>query len=160
MVPALGQLAPEFTLPSDRGDISLSAYRGKTNVLLAFYPGDFTPGCTSELADFAADWQRFRDLNAEILGISSDTVEKHREFSQSLGLPFPLLSDRRKEVIRAYGVNDLLVGCKRAYFLIDLQGKLRYRHIEALPLFKRDDSELLQELRKLKPVTLDPKLSS
>ncbi|MFN3925917.1 MAG: peroxiredoxin [Pseudanabaenaceae cyanobacterium] len=152
MTAEVGELAPDFTLPSDRGDITLSRYRGKTNVVIAFYPGDFTPVCTSEMQCFADDWTKFRELGAEILGISTDPVEKHIEFSQKLGLQFPLLSDRNKEVSKKYGVADLLFGTKRAYFIVDMQGIIRYKHIEFLPVFKREDDELLMELRKLKPV--------
>jgi thioredoxin-dependent peroxiredoxin len=144
----IGKPAPDFTLVSDRGDITLSRYLGKTNVLLAFYPADFSPLCTLEMQCFANDWTKFRELGTEILGISTDSVEKHGDFSKKLGLEFPLLSDRHKEVAKKYGV-DYLLGTKRAYFIIDIQGILRYKHIEFLPVFKRDDTELLAELRKL-----------
>lgn len=149
MAPEIDKPAPDFTLPSDRGDITLSRYQGKTNVLLAFYPADFSPLCTLEMECFANDWTKFRELGAEILGISTDSVEKHGEFSKKLGLEFPLLSDRQKEVAKKYGVDDMLMGTKRAYFIIDIQGILRYKHIEFLPVFKRNDTELLAELRKL-----------
>jgi peroxiredoxin len=144
----IGKLAPDFTLPSDRGDITLSRYLGKTNVLLAFYPADFSPLCTLEMQCFANDWTKFRELGTEILGISTDSVQKHEDFSKKLALEFPLLSDRNKEVAKKYGV-DYVLGVKRAYFIIDIQGILRYKHIEFLPVFKRDDTELLAELRKL-----------
>jgi len=149
MAPEIGKLAPDFTLSGDRGDITLSRYQGKTHVLLAFYPADFSPICTLEMECFAQDWTKFRELGAEILGISTDSVEKHADFSKKLGLEFPLLSDRNKEVAKKYGVDDMLMGIKRAYFIVDIQGILRYKHIEFLPVFKRDDSELLAELRKL-----------
>ncbi|NJL42337.1 MAG: peroxiredoxin [Pseudanabaena sp. SU_2_4] len=149
MAVEIGQKAPDFTLPSDRGDITLSCYQGKTNVLLAFYPGDFTPVCTSEMQCFADDWTKFRELGAEILGVSTDPIEKHIEFSKKLGLEFPLLSDRNKEVSQLYGVAGLF-GSKRAYFIIDIHGIVNYKHIEFLPVFKREDSELLVALRKLK----------
>jgi thioredoxin-dependent peroxiredoxin len=149
MAVEVGQKAPDFTLPSDRGDITLSRYQGKTNVVLAFYPGDFTPVCTSEMQCFADDWTKFRELGAEILGVSTDPIEKHIEFSKKLGLEFPLLSDRNKEVSQLYGVAGLF-GSKRAYFIIDVHGIVQYKHIEFLPVFKREDSELIVALRKLK----------
>ncbi|MGF1574347.1 MAG: peroxiredoxin [Cyanophyceae cyanobacterium] len=159
----VGSLAPDFTLPSARpsqvseqatgrvesGSITLSAYRGKTNVLLAFYPGDFTPVCTSEMQCFADDWEQFRVLGCEILGISSDPISKHEEFASQLKLPFPLLSDGDKTISKQYGVDSFL-GTQRAYFIIDLQGILRYKHVEWLPVFKRNDEELLNVLRELK----------
>jgi thioredoxin-dependent peroxiredoxin len=146
----IGQLAPDFTLPSDRGDITLSRYQGKTNVLLAFYPADFSPLCTLEMQCFANDWAKFRELGTEILGISADPVDKHANFAKKLGLEFPLLSDRSKEVAKKYGADDLLLGMKRAYFIVDIHGILQYKHIEILPVFKRDDNELLTVLRNLK----------
>ncbi len=149
MAPEIGKPAPDFTLNSDRGEITLSRYQGKTSVLLAFYPGDFTPVCTLEMQCFAQDWSKFRELGAEILGINSDSVAKHGEFSQKLGLEFPLLCDPNKEVAKKYGVDDFLLGTKRAYFIVDINGILRYKHTEFLPFFKRDDVELLAELRKL-----------
>lgn len=156
MAVAIGSLAPDFTLPSVGGlsqqsesTITLSAYRGKTFVLLAFYPGDFTPVCTQEMQGFVEQWGEFRTLGCEILGISSDPIEKHRQFAQQLRLEFPLLSDTDKTVSRLYGVDSLL-GTRRAYFLIDMEGILRYHHVELLPLFKRDTAELLSTLRQLK----------
>lgn len=145
----VGQKAPDFTLPSGQGEISLSRYAGKQTVLLAFYPGDFTPVCTNEMQCFADDWTKFRELGAEILGISTDPIEKHIEFSRKLGLQFPLLSDRNQEVSKKYGVSGLF-GSKRAYFIIDIQGIIRFKHVEFLPMFKREDSELLTVLRTLK----------
>lgn len=153
---AIGSLAPDFTLPSvgglsreDESTTTLSAYRGKTLVLLAFYPGDFTPVCTSEMRGLMAEWGEFRTLGCEILGISSDPIEKHREFAKQLRLEFPLLSDTDKTVSQLYGVNGL-IGTRRAYFLVDMEGVLRYRHVELLPVFKRDTAELLQTIRQLK----------
>ncbi|MEO1133469.1 MAG: peroxiredoxin [Cyanobacteria bacterium J06639_1] len=149
MAVTLGKPAPDFTLPSDRGSITLSAYRGKTNVLLAFYPGDFTPVCTSEMRCFAQDWSQFRGIGCEILGISADPIDKHREFARQLMLGFPLLSDRDRRISRLYGVDSLL-GTRRAYFIVDREGIVQYAHVELLPLFKREDEELLRVLRELK----------
>ncbi|MFN5857400.1 MAG: peroxiredoxin [Pseudanabaenaceae cyanobacterium] len=146
----VGQKAPDFTLPSAQGDITLSRYENKSNVLLAFYPGDFTPVCTSEMQCFADDWTKFRETGAEILGISTDPIEKHIEFSKKLGLQFPLLSDRNQEVSKQYGVAGLF-GSKRAYCIIDIHGIVRYKYIEFLPVFKRENSELLVALRSLRP---------
>ncbi len=152
----IGSLAPDFTLPSVGGlsrenesTTTLSAYRGKTYVLLAFYPGDFTPVCTKEMQEFVDQWEEFRTLGCEILGISSDPIEKHREFAKQLRLEFPLLSDKDKTISRQYGVDSLL-GTRRAYFLIDVEGILRYQHVELLPVFKRGTAELLSTLRQLK----------
>ncbi len=149
MALAIGQPAPDFTLPSDRGEISLSAYRGKTNVLLAFYPADFSPLCTNEMMCFAQDWSEFRELGCEILGISTDSVDKHQDFSKRLQLAFPLLSDTNKTVVRQYGVDSVL-GTRRAYFIIDKGGILRYTFVEFLPITKRENQELLTALRGIR----------
>ncbi|MBD2100568.1 peroxiredoxin [Leptolyngbya sp. FACHB-261] len=149
MAVKVGQKAPDFTLPSDRGEITLSRYEGKTNVLLAFYPGDFTPVCTSEMQCFGTDWRQFRELGTEILGISSDPIEKHQEFTKQLKLEFPLLSDRDQKVSKLYGVAGFL-GTSRAYFILDREGIVQYAHAEILPIFKRENSELLSILRRLK----------
>ncbi len=151
----VGSVAPDFTLPSvggvnrkERSEITLSAYRGKTHVLLAFYPADFSPVCTTEMQSFAKDWTEFRTLGCEILGISSDPVETHQAFAEKLRLEFPLLSDVDKSVSRLYGVDSLL-GTRRAYFIVDLEGMIRYKHVELLPITRRDNPELLQTLRGL-----------
>lgn len=151
----VGSVAPDFTLPSvggvtrkERSEITLSAYRGKTHVLLAFYPADFSPVCTTEMESFAKDWVEFRTLGCEILGISSDPIEKHQAFAEKLRLEFPLLSDADKSVSRLYEVDSLL-GTRRAYFIVDLEGIIRYKHVELLPITRRETPELLQTLRGL-----------
>jgi peroxiredoxin len=155
MTVAVGSLAPDFTLPSYEGSaqkagttITLSAYRGKTNVMLAFYPADFSPVCTQEMRCFAEDWQEFRALGCEILGISPDAIDKHQSFAQQLKLDFPLLSDPDRTVCRLYGVDSFL-GPRRAYFIVDREGILRYQHSELIPVFRREDAELLAILRTL-----------
>ncbi len=149
MTVKVGQPAPDFTLPSEQGEITLSRYQGKTHVLLAFYPGDFTPVCTSEMACFREDWSKFRETGTEILGISPDPLDKHGEFARKLKLEFPLLSDSQQTVSKLYGVSSLL-GTARAYFIVDRQGIVQYKHVELLPLFKRENSELLAVLKRLR----------
>jgi peroxiredoxin len=144
----VGQTAPAFTLPSSQGTISLQDYRGKNNVLLAFYPGDFTPVCTKELTCFVEDWSQFQQQGAVILGISSGDVTSKSKFAQSLNAQFPLLSDATKEVAKSYGVSGFL-GVGRAYFIIDRQGIIRYKHVESIPIFRRENTELLQALAGL-----------
>ncbi|MFQ3585532.1 MAG: peroxiredoxin [Cyanobacteriota bacterium] len=154
MAIAIGAAAPDFSLPAvgkgipKGSQISLGAYRGKSKVLLAFYPADFSPVCTSEMSCFREDWGAFRAAGCEILGISSDPISKHQEFAEQLKLEFPLLSDVDRVVSRQYGVDSLL-GTRRAYFVIDSQGILRYQHVEWLPVFKRDNQELLEALKEM-----------
>jgi peroxiredoxin Q/BCP len=99
----VGQMAPEFSLPSNAGKpMSLSDFRGKY-VVLYFYPKDDTPGCTVEAKDFEAAAAEFEKRNAVILGVSKDTIESHQRFSTKYSLHFPLLSDPETSVIDAYG---------------------------------------------------------
>ena len=102
-VPTVGSVAPDFSLPSNRGkDISLADYAGKTLVLY-FYPGDFTSGCTIEAQGFERDFKEYQKLNTEILGVSVDSVEKHLDFGKSYNLEFPLVSDKGGAVSNKYG---------------------------------------------------------
>lgn len=140
----LEDLAPDFSLPADNGEeITLSHFRGKTNVLVFFYPADFTPVCTAEVAAFRDDFSQFQDRDVTILGISGDPVDKHRQFAAECKVPFRLLSDATLEVARTYGARGLL-GMRRAYFLIDREGVLRWQHAEVLPIFKLSNSRILE----------------
>ncbi len=101
----VGDVAPDFTLVSGSGEnVSLSSYRGKKNVVLYFYPKDETIGCTREACGFRDQYEAFSQLGAEVIGISSDSSEKHRAFANHHKLPFTLLSDPDKQVRRLYGV--------------------------------------------------------
>jgi thioredoxin-dependent peroxiredoxin len=127
----IGSNAPDFTLSSESGEtLSLKDFRGK-KVVLYFYPKDDTPGCTREACDFRDNETKFAKLNAVIIGVSADGVESHTRFKTKFGLPFHLLSDSDKKVIKAYGVwkDKMLYGRKmkgieRTTFVIDEQGKI------------------------------------
>lgn len=119
--------APEFTLPDHEGrERSLSGLLDGEALILYFYPADFTPGCTKEACDL-------RDLHAQILGaglrvvgVSPQSPDSHRRFRAQHSLPFTLLSDEKKSVIRAFGVDGPLgIGVRRATFLIDRGGVVR-----------------------------------
>ncbi|NJR65403.1 MAG: peroxiredoxin [Leptolyngbyaceae cyanobacterium CRU_2_3] len=131
--PPLNQPAPEFTLPSNAGDgkISLADYRGQW-VVVYFYPGDFTPGCTLEARRFQQDLPKYRAKNTQILGISTDDVESHTEFCDSEGLKFPLLADSNGKVSKAYG-SWLGYSSLRHTYLIDPEGILRERFLGVRP---------------------------
>ena len=118
---AMGSRAPEFTLPDqDDRTVSLSTLLNRGPLILYFYPADFTPGCTREAC-------MFRDLHAEILnaglsvaGISPQSPERHREFREKYKLPFPLLCDLEKFVVKMYDVNGPLgLGVRRVTYLVD-----------------------------------------
>jgi thioredoxin-dependent peroxiredoxin len=127
----IGQLASNFELPASNGEtVKLSDFRGK-NVVLYFYPKDMTPGCTTEACDFRDYHQKFADLNAVILGVSPDPMERHKKFIEKYDLPFLLLADEENKVAEMYGVWKLkknfgkeYMGIERSTFVIDKEGKL------------------------------------
>jgi peroxiredoxin Q/BCP len=126
-MPAVGQAAPTFTLPSQDGSqISLSSFRGKW-VVLYFYPKDMTSGCTIEAHNFQRDLAQFDLRNAVILGVSVDTPDSHKQFCTKEGLTFRLLADPNHTVVDAYGSLGNFAGFKiasRNTFLIDPQGNI------------------------------------
>ncbi len=131
--PPLDEAAPTFTLPTNTGDgeVSLEDYRGEW-VVLYFYPRDFTPGCTLEAQRFQRDLAKYQDRNAQIVGVSVDDVDSHREFCDSEGLRFPLLADEDGSVSRSYG-SWLGIASLRHTYLIDPDGRLRDIFLKVRP---------------------------
>jgi peroxiredoxin Q/BCP len=127
-----GAAAPEFELPDQDGQLhSLEDYRDQW-VVLYFYPKDETPGCTTEACEFRDNIFAFRDLNAQILGVSLDDVESHKAFAENHGLPFPLLADVDGDAATAYGVKTRMLGmevAKRQTFIIAPDGTIA-KHYE------------------------------
>ncbi|HUX44288.1 MAG TPA: peroxiredoxin [Terracidiphilus sp.] len=126
-MPAVGQAAPTFTLPSQTGaKVSLMSYRGKW-VVLYFYPKDMTQGCTIEAHNFQRDLKKFEADDAVILGVSVDTVKSHQEFCTKDGLTFHLLADPDHKVVEEYGSLGHFAAwtiANRNTFLINPQGKI------------------------------------
>jgi peroxiredoxin Q/BCP len=126
-LPQAGQVAPDFTLPSQDGsNISLDSFRGKW-VVLYFYPKDMTTGCTIEAHNFQQDMPKYQQLDAVVVGVSVDSTGSHKEFCAKEGLSFKLLSDQDKKVVAQYGSMADYMGvkiAKRNTFLIDPQGKI------------------------------------
>jgi peroxiredoxin len=150
-LPPVGSAAPDFTLLSDqRKPVTLSSFRGKQNVVLAFFPWAFTSTCTTELCDFGNDVPQFSAVDTVVFGISCDSFHALREFKAKERMTVDLLSDAKREVSRAYGVliEDLFVS-SRAYVIIDKQGVVRWTHNEAELGHKRSNAELLAQLQKL-----------
>ncbi|MCC5876234.1 MAG: peroxiredoxin [Candidatus Sumerlaeia bacterium] len=146
----LNEPAPDFTLPADNNqEISLGQFRGNAPVLLFFYPGDFTPVCTREVCDFRDDFEKFEERGVQILGISGDSVEKHRKFADNCKLPFHLLSDENLKVASRYGARGLLGIVRRAYYLIDRNGNLVWQHAEVLPIFRLPNRTILQVIDRV-----------
>jgi peroxiredoxin len=149
--PQLGEIAPEFTAASTAGsDVSLSSFRGRRNVLLAFFPLAFTGTCTKELICFTEDFDQFAGEGVEILPISVDSTASLREFKNKLQMKTDLLSDFKRDISRAYGVlNEDRFYSNRAYFLVDKEGRVRWSHIEDNNGQRRDNSEILAAIKLL-----------
>lgn len=146
-IPAVGEQAPDFTLPSTSGDkVTLSALRGKP-VLLAFFPLAFSGTCTAELCDMRDDHDQFEGRGVSVLPISVDHTYSLKEYKAKHGMKVDLLSDFNREASRAYGVLiEERNHSGRAYFLIDREGVIRWEHVEENPGLKRANSELLMAI--------------
>jgi thioredoxin-dependent peroxiredoxin len=144
----VGSVAPNFTLPSQAGEmVSLKDFLGRKPVVLFFYPKDDSPGCTKEVCAFRDNFEEFRKLDAEVIGISSDSVESHRSFAVKHELSFTLLSDEGGHIRRLYGVpNTFGLFPGRVTYVIDKEGAVR--HVFASqPSVKRHVQEALTALR-------------
>lgn len=149
--PQVGELAPDFTAASTSGkDVSLSSFRARANVLLAFFPLAFTGTCTKELVCFSEDFDQFARQGVEILPISVDSTASLREFKNKLHMKTELLSDFKREISTAYGVlNQDRFYSNRAYFLIDRDGRIKWSHVETNNSERRDNSEILAAIKLL-----------
>jgi len=123
---AIGELAPDFALPDQDGrEQRLSQLLGRQPLILYFYPADFTPGCTREACDLRDLHTQILSAGLRVVGVSPQAPESHRRFRDRHALPFTLLSDEDKAVIRAFGVDGPLgIGVRRATFLIDAQRRI------------------------------------
>ena len=150
----VGDIAPDFTLPDQNGELRrLSEYRGKW-VVLFFYPKDDTPGCTKEACNFRDRHSELQDLGATVLGLSVDPVKRHAKFAEKYDLPFTLLSDEEQTVVREYGVwgekrfmGRVFDGLNRVSVLIDPDGKVA----KVYPKVKPDEhtAEVIADLEAL-----------
>jgi peroxiredoxin Q/BCP len=128
----VGDVAPDFTLPTDGGgEMTLSSMRGK-KVVLYFYPKDDTSGCTKEACDFREKISEFEKAGAVVLGMSPDGVKKHDKFKAKYDLPFSLIADEEKTALEAFGVwveksmyGRKYMGVERTTFLIDADGSIQ-----------------------------------
>lgn len=153
-VPEAGTMAPEFSLPSNRGCIvSLDQFRGKI-VVLYFYPKDNTPGCTVEANEFQAAMSEFEAAGATVIGVSPDSVASHCKFAEKFGLNFHLLADEDHHVAEAYGAwvqknmyGKVSWGIQRSTFLIDRNGRIArvWQKVKA----KGHAAEVLEAVRGL-----------
>lgn len=127
----VGDMAPDFTLPATTGDkVTLSSFRGKAPVVLAFFPAAFTGGCTKEMLAYQANAAKFEGAATKVFGISGDNTPSQKEFAKQLNVAFPILSDfAQRKVMADYGVLLPNLGmANRTTFVIDADGKIV--HIE------------------------------
>jgi peroxiredoxin Q/BCP len=145
---AINTPAPDFTLTDGNGEQwRLSDHRGQVVVLL-FYPGDETPVCTRQMCSLRDRWDDYLATGAEVVGISSDSIESHKKFASHHDLPLRLLSDSDGAVSRLYGARSLIPGrVARAVFVIDAKGILRYSDVRPIGLFKPKDDDTIAAIR-------------
>ena len=125
-------MAPDITLLDLDGKlIKLSDFRDKKKVVVYFYPKDFTPGCTTEAAEFTREYSKFKEANIEVIGVSPDNDDSHRRFRHLMKIPYLLASDTQNEISKKYGVYGIkkfmgreCMGINRSTFLIDKNGKV------------------------------------
>ena len=147
----VGAVAPDFTLKDQDGkEVTLSSFKGKKNVVLAFYPLDWSPVCTGENKCLTDDFPSFTNADAEVFGISTDSFFSHKAWADSLGLKHRLLADMHRTVCKAYGLYFPDLNCsKRATVIVDKHGKVAYTKVQEIKT-ARDDKEILEALKKLK----------
>jgi thioredoxin-dependent peroxiredoxin len=144
-----GSTAPDFALQDGDGATwRLSDNRGKVVVLL-FYPGDETPICTRQMCSVRDRWEDYSATGAEVVGISTNTVESHKAFADHHELPLRLLADVDRKIADLYGANSMIPGkVARSVFVIDPDGVIRYRDVRPLGLFKPKDDDIIAAIRK------------
>jgi len=153
--PQVGLPAPDFILPGvhltegrvQHHDYTLSGQLGHP-VILAFYPGDDTSVCTKQMCSYSSGLEQFADLNTTIWAISPQDLNSHERFARKHDLHMPLLADTDREVVADYGIS-LGSSLRRAVFIIDAQGILRWKHVALLGLTYRNIQELTTHLANL-----------
>ena len=144
----VGEPAPGFELPGTGGrTFRLADYRGRW-LVLAFYPGDFTPVCTRQFCSYRDAADRLDELDAEVVGVSPQSLESHERFRAKHGLTVPLLADPERRVIRAYGVLGPGGMVRRSIFIVDPDGIVRYRQVALLGLHYQDVETLRESLQR------------
>jgi peroxiredoxin Q/BCP len=138
---AIGSQAPEFSLSADTGDtVRLADFQGKKYVVLIFYPGDQTPGCTKQLCAIRDDYSQFEKKNAVVFGVNPADKESHKAFAAKQHYQFPLLVDKGKMVAAKYGAGGIMV--QRTVYVIDKNGKIAFAQ-RGMP----SDAEILASIK-------------
>ncbi|OPC83917.1 peroxiredoxin [Embleya scabrispora] len=154
--PDIGAPAPDFTLDAVRlsegtairEPLTLSAQRGRP-VVLAFYPGDDTAVCTKQLCSYSSGFEQFTDLDAVVWGISPQGLDSHERFARKHGLRMPLLADTEHRAVDSYGIGMGGKALRRAVFIVDAEGVLRWKHVALVGLTYRGVDTLTAQLRLL-----------
>ena len=144
-----GSPAPDFALPdSDGVTWRLSDHRGKIVVLL-FYPGDETPICTRQMCSVRDRWEDYAATGAEVVGISTNSIESHKSFAEHHELPLRLLADVDRKIADMYGAQSLIPGkVARSVFVIDRDGVITYRDVRPLGLFRPKDDDTIKAIKE------------
>src|SRR5438132_6845715 len=147
----LGNSAPDFTLfDGDGAQWRLAEQRGKVVVLL-FYPGDETPICTRQMCSVRDRWEDYAATGAEVVGISTNSIESHKSFAEHHKLPLRLLADVDRKVADLYGAQSLIPGkVARSVFVINRDGVITYRDVRPLGLFRPKDDDTIKAIKSAK----------
>ncbi|MEO7003395.1 MAG: redoxin domain-containing protein [Ktedonobacterales bacterium] len=149
----VGDESPDFTLNSATGSgpVTLSNYRGKQNVVLAFFPYAFSGACSAQMPSYQADLERFRSYDTEVIGVSMDSKHALAAWAKQLGITYPLLSDfyPQGKVADLYGVRHPVGMAERALIVVDKSGKIAWIHVHRPVGEAPDNEELFDVLRKL-----------
>jgi len=137
----VGEKAPDFTLASTRGKVTLSKLLGKGPVLLVFYPGDDTPVCTKQLCNYRDNLDSFKDLGIQVVAINPQSEDSHKSFAAKYDLPFPIVADEDGDVCRAYGARSLIGTAKRALVLVGKDGTVKWRKTN-FPIFHQTADDI------------------
>ncbi len=150
-IPLIGDPAPDFTLNATNGTtLSLSAYRGSQNVLIAFFPLAFTSTCTAEMCAFTEEFAKFESHDVAVIPVSVDSVPTLKEYKAKHAIAMEMASDFRREASRAFGVlNEEQFYSNRSYFLVDKAGVVRWTHVETVNGERRGNGELLAAIAAL-----------
>jgi len=146
--PAPGDVAPDFTLPSTQGEVTLSKLLEKGAVLLVFYPGDDTPVCTRQLCDYRDNLAVFEGLGVQVLALNPQSAASHAKFAAKHRFPFPVAADADGKVCKRYGAAGLFGTTKRALVLVGRDGRVKWRRTD-FPLFHQTAEDVRQAVEAL-----------